>query len=110
PFEDEIARAVVSRVLKQRALSHELRLLRAELASRADDELIGDAPAMKQLRDAIARVAPTSCPILILGEKGTGKDAVARVIHRSSPRREEPFIAFRMDALSETLMESEIFG
>lgn len=73
-------------------------------------EIVGDSESARLLREQIRIVAPTSAPILIFGEKGTGKDSVAHTIHRYSPRSEKPFIAINCAAIPEELMEAEIFG
>jgi DNA-binding NtrC family response regulator len=86
----------------------ELRTLR----SRFDGEtsLVGDSPAMRTLRDAIARVAPIPSSVLILGESGTGKELVARELHRRGPGGKTPLVAVNSGALPEQLVESELFG
>ncbi|MGI9456389.1 MAG: sigma 54-interacting transcriptional regulator, partial [Aeoliella sp.] len=73
-------------------------------------QLIGESPAIEAVRSTIRRIADTDLAILILGENGTGKEVVARSIHYLSRRREQPFIAVNCAALSETLLESELFG
>ncbi len=73
-------------------------------------QLIGESPAVEAVRSTIRRIAATDLAILILGENGTGKEVVARSIHFLSDRREQPFIAVNCAALSETLLESELFG
>jgi DNA-binding NtrC family response regulator len=73
-------------------------------------DLVGMSPAMQQVFSLIRQVAPTSAPVLIRGESGTGKDLIAREIHKYSPRREGPFVAINAAALPETLVESELFG
>lgn len=73
-------------------------------------QLIGASPAIDALRSTIRRIADTDLAILILGENGTGKEVVARSIHYLSRRREQPFIAVNCAALTETLLESELFG
>lgn len=73
-------------------------------------ELVGKSPAIKKLREIIARVAPTSTTILITGESGTGKEVVARQIHEFSPRADKPFVKVSCAAIPETLLESELFG
>src|SRR5664279_104598 len=67
-------------------------------------------PAMKPVVDAIDKVAKTSATVLLLGESGTGKEVAARAIHMQSPRAAKPFMAINCAALSETLLESELFG
>ncbi|TVQ03849.1 MAG: GAF domain-containing protein [Planctomycetaceae bacterium] len=76
----------------------------------ADYSLIGESPAIRVLRDSVARVAPTDLAVLVLGENGTGKEVLARSIHFQSQRRHEPFVAVNCAALVETLLESELFG
>jgi two-component system nitrogen regulation response regulator NtrX len=82
------------------------------LQSRLDDEtsLIGDSPAMRSLRDSIARVAPIPSTVLIYGESGTGKELVARELHRRGPGEKTPLVAVNSAALPEQLVESELFG
>jgi len=72
--------------------------------------IIGDSPATKNMLRLILKVAPTPHTVLILGESGTGKELVAREIHRHSPRKDQPFLAVNCAALTETLLESELFG
>jgi DNA-binding NtrC family response regulator len=100
---DEI-RATVRRALRGR---HEAR---ADLPTGDDDAVVGRSPAMVEVYKAIARVAPTSATVLVLGESGTGKELVARAIHQHGPRRKHRFLAVDCAALSETLLESELFG
>ncbi len=73
-------------------------------------QLIGESPAIEAVRSTIRRIADTDLAILILGENGTGKEVVARSIHNLSRRRDQPFIAVNCAALTETLLESELFG
>jgi two-component system, NtrC family, response regulator HydG len=71
---------------------------------------IAQSAAMRQILDTVARVAPTDANILILGENGTGKDVLAREIHRLSARKDNPFVAADLGALPDSLFESELFG
>ncbi len=73
-------------------------------------QLLGDSPAMQELRDLIDRVARSQAPVHVSGESGTGKELVARLIHESGPRAEGPFIAVNCGAIPGELMESEFFG
>jgi Response regulator containing CheY-like receiver, AAA-type ATPase, and DNA-binding domains len=75
-----------------------------------DGDLLGRSPAMIRLRQLIERVAPTDATVLITGENGTGKEMIARELYRHSPRRNEPYIKVNCAALSENLIESELFG
>jgi DNA-binding NtrC family response regulator len=72
--------------------------------------LVGTSPPMQQIFSLIRQVAPTSAPVLICGENGTGKELVAREIHNCSPRGDGPFVAINAAAFPETLIESELFG
>ncbi len=73
-------------------------------------ELLGTAPPLEAIRSTVGRVAETDLSVLMLGENGTGKDVVARSIHYLSRRRDEPFVAINCAAITETLLESELFG
>lgn len=79
-------------------------------ASGSSGGLLGASPAIESIRTRIAKVAPTELCVLILGENGTGKEVVARAIHAQSPRRHEILLAVNCSAMSETLLESELFG
>jgi two-component system nitrogen regulation response regulator NtrX len=102
-------------VLLAIASALELRLARRErTALRADlglaGELVGESPAIVDLRSLIARVAVTDSRVLITGESGTGKELVAAAIHGGSPRRERPFVRVNCAAIPRDLVESEMFG
>jgi Nif-specific regulatory protein len=91
----------------------QLQVENAHLLERLDvDEagIVGQSPAMRKLTQMIARVAPLDTSVLILGESGTGKELVARALQRRSPRASKPFIAINCAAITETLLESELFG
>jgi two-component system nitrogen regulation response regulator NtrX len=91
----------------EEALVKKNRLL-SELKSQ--NHLLGDSPKMKEVAAFIERAAPTTSVVLVLGESGTGKELVARAIHYNSQRNDAPFIVVNCAALSETLIESELFG
>lgn len=107
-----IATLAVSALDTARQLE-QLQVENAQLLERLDvDEsgLVGKSPAMSKLGQMIARVSPLDTSVLILGESGTGKELVARSLQRQSPRASKPFIAINCAALTETLLESELFG
>jgi DNA-binding NtrC family response regulator len=107
---DEL-RLVVSRVLEQRILQNERLIQRAESeAYFPTSEIVAESQAMKRVLELAARVAPQMSTVLLTGESGTGKEVLARFIHRVSPRNDAPFVALNCAALSETLLESELFG
>lgn len=85
---------------------------RRQIADQAEQgvQLIGESAAITALHSTILRVADTELAVLVLGENGTGKEVVAQMIHYKSRRRQEPFIAVNCAALTETLLESELFG
>ena len=87
---------------------HENRALRQALATR--EEMVGASPAIQQIRQLIAQVAPTDARVLITGESGTGKELVAAAIHRGSRRSREPFVTVNCAAIPRELVESEMFG
>jgi len=116
PWQNEKLLATLSSALKLCRSRAEVETLRSrqELMSADLDspfrDFIGRSPAMQSVYAAIAKVASTDANVLILGENGTGKELVARELHRRSPRAKEVFISVDMGALSETLFESELFG
>src|ERR1700758_2534887 len=111
PFTPEVLRAAIQRACDHTTLVRENGLLKAEVDRlEGPSEIFGDTPAMREVREKITRVAPTSATVLITGETGTGKELVARAIHRRSPRASKPFLAANCAAFTETLLESELFG
>ena len=104
---ERLVQEIENAVSRGRMVS-ELRTLRSRFDG--DTPLIGDSPAMRALRDGIARVAPIPSSVLIIGESGTGKELVARELHRLGPGDKNPLIAVNSAALPEQLVESELFG
>jgi len=110
PFDpDDLAHGVAKALDHRRAREENLRL-RASLEEVQAVELIGQSRAMQGVLESIRTVAPTDTTVLIHGESGTGKELVARAIHNLSPRRFMPMVTIHCGALTETLLESELFG
>lgn len=84
--------------------------LKAQVDRRQFGDLVGSCPAMLEVFDRVRKVAATDVPVLITGETGTGKELIAREVHRRSNRAKGPFVALNCGAIPETLMESELFG
>jgi DNA-binding NtrC family response regulator len=111
PFEEDEILPLVRRALEKRALDREVVYLRSELARQDDfQELVGRAPVMQRLYQLIDSVARTPVTVLVVGESGTGKELVARALHRQGPWRDAPFVPVNVAAISDTLLESELFG
>lgn len=104
-------RVRVAREMERRRLQQENVLLKRALrTSHQFSNIIGTSSPMVTLFQLIETIAPTNSTVLITGESGTGKELIARAIHVNSPRRERPFVAVNCGALSETLLDSELFG
>jgi two-component system response regulator HydG len=109
---------VVAKALERRVLLSQAAYLQEEEERRIRDlkekygieEMIGDSPEIGRVIETAAKVAPTDATVLILGETGTGKELIAKVIHDLSPRKEHPYVAINCGAIPETLLESELFG
>ncbi len=112
PFQMEQMLFTVDKALETTKLRREVRELRRHLEDKyGTDEIIGQHPSMLKLLEMIQQIAQTGVSTVFLrGETGTGKDLVARVLHRSSERAAQPFVNITCTALSETLLESELFG
>ncbi len=111
PFQNDEIKLLVKRALEMSELMEEKNYLNQELSSRLGLEgLVVESDAMRKIYGLIEQVAPAKTTVLIQGESGTGKELVARAIHNKSPRTTRPFIAINCGALSETLLESEMFG
>jgi DNA-binding NtrC family response regulator len=111
PVEPRVFKILLERAIHQRRLLRRTDGLERELRVRGVlGDLVGASPPMQEIFSVIRQVAPTSAPVLICGETGTGKELVAREIHKLSPRGDGPFVAVNTAALPETLIESELFG
>ena len=103
--------AVLTKVAEKRDLKHKNLALQSRVqAAEGPSVLVGDSAAMKGVHRLIATVAPTESTVLILGETGTGKELAARTLYQQSKRKDMPFVPVNCGALSENLVESELFG
>ena len=116
PWQNERLVTTVKNALKMGLSRQEVDRLRAQkqhLSEAMDSPFqvfIGESPAMQQVFETIRKVAPTDANVLVLGENGTGKELVARAIHRESSRNDQVFVTVDLGAVSESLFESELFG
>jgi DNA-binding NtrC family response regulator len=103
--------SLVERALERVHFIEELRVLRKGFSDKYGFEnIVGQSPALLFVLDQVARVAPTDATVLILGETGTGKEVLAKAVHRNSPRRERPFVTINCGAIPSELLQSELFG
>jgi DNA-binding NtrC family response regulator len=109
PIDAKHLEIVLSKALERQALRDQNALLSSELGDRYA-AIVGDSSQMREVLDVARRAAPSGATVLLLGESGTGKEVIARAIHRWSRRAEQPFVVVNCVALSEELLESELFG
>ena len=107
---DEIAHLVKKALAHRRAEQENIRLRETVAEVTSPGDLVGQSSAMRKVLEAIETVAPTDANVLITGESGTGKELVVRAIHAASMRRFHPLVVIHCGALTETLLESELFG
>lgn len=111
PLKGPVLRALLDRALSKARDAQKLAVLQRQLRDAGRlGELVGASKAMQEVMRVIEMAAPSSASVLITGETGSGKEVVARTIHKLSPRAGAPFVAINCSAIPETLMESEIFG
>jgi DNA-binding NtrC family response regulator len=110
PFDAEQLQLLMTRVQSRQKLERQNQYLKREIEAEARHEIVGGSAAIQKVLDAVKRVAASKATVFIRGESGTGKELVARAIHQTSPRRDGPFVRVNCAALSETLLESELFG
>jgi DNA-binding NtrC family response regulator len=101
----------IARSLRQQNLETENVSLRQQLDTKFGlENIVGEAPVMKEIFEIVQQVAPTRATVLLTGESGTGKEVIAKAIHHLSPRAKQPMVSVHCAALSATLLESELFG
>ena len=111
PLDFEVLKISLARALEHAGLKEENATLKSKLNSDYEMEnLIGKSQPMKELIDMMSMVAPSEATVLITGESGTGKELIAKSIHHNSQRKNQPFVVVNCAAITETLLESELFG
>ncbi|HEX8909764.1 MAG TPA: sigma-54 dependent transcriptional regulator, partial [Anaeromyxobacteraceae bacterium] len=111
PFKEDELLLRVSKAVEKRRLLGEVSLLRRDFRARYGlEHIIGRSSALRELLDRVVRVAPSDATVLITGESGTGKELIARALHAASRRSDKPFVPVNCAAITETLLESELFG
>ncbi len=108
PFEQDELKAVILKAVNTRLIN--AKELSAEAGEAHSYRIIGTSPPMAEIQEVIRKVSPTTTAVLITGETGTGKELIARAIHRNSARNDQPFIRINCAAIAENLVESELFG
>jgi two-component system response regulator HydG len=111
PLDFDKLKITIERAMEHTRLREENRLLKESLGKHFDRQnIIGQSPAMINLLETVAQVAPSEATVLITGESGTGKELIAGAIHYNSSRKDGPFVKLNCAAITETLLESELFG
>jgi len=110
PFDAGVLSIVVRRAFRIRELEEENRRLRERTGAMALEGIIGVSDSMRSVCRAVEKVAPSGATVLILGDSGTGKELIARSVHRLSGRAHKPFVPINCAAIPDTLLESELFG
>jgi len=111
PLDVSAVLVFLGKALEKRALVREAATLRERVRERFRLEgMVGESPELAAVYDVVRQAAPTKATVLILGESGTGKELIAQALHELSPRKDRPFVRVNCGALTETLLESELFG
>jgi two-component system NtrC family response regulator/two-component system response regulator HydG len=111
PLDVNAVLVFIEKALEKRKLQAEAAGLRERVRERYKLEgIVGDSPELQAVFDVVKRAAPTKATVLILGESGTGKELIAQAMHEQSPRKDKPFVKVACATLSESLLESELFG
>jgi len=110
PVDMDELRLLLQRCVYLAELEQEYRAMQHQTRAEVFEDMLGASPPMQAVFDFIRKVGPTSAPVLILGGSGTGKEMVARALHRQSAQSSGPFIAINCNSIPENLLESELFG
>jgi len=111
PFKENELLLRVAKAVEKRRLLGEVSLLAGEFRERYGlQHIVGRSPALRELLDRVVRVAPSDATVMVSGESGTGKELIARALHAGSRRSQRPFVPVNCAAITETLLESELFG
>ncbi len=110
PFDIQAVEMVIRRALDSRRDRRELRFLKEQVQASDAGDIIGSSPQIQRVLDLVRQVAPAKTSVLITGETGTGKELIARAIHRLSPRQDRLFVPLNCAAIPAELLESELFG
>lgn len=110
PLDLDHLNLIVKNALKGKIQAEKIRELQSKLNESASDEMIGKSSELNKVRNLIQKAAPAKANVLVTGESGVGKELVARAIHNQSNRKDKPFIVVHLAAMSESLLESELFG
>jgi DNA-binding NtrC family response regulator len=111
PVEISSVLAAVEKAVEQRERRNDLQVLSARMGRKQlFNNIVGDSPELHAVFDVVKRSAPTRATVLVLGESGTGKELIAQAVHEESIRRDKPFVKVNCAALTESLLESELFG
>jgi len=111
PYDADRLLSVLDKAVEKRRMKQEISRLQTLVGAREEpDRIVGDSPAIRDLRERVATLADVDIDVLIVGETGTGKELVAQALHRLSRRAAGPFVAINCGALPETIFESEVFG
>jgi two-component system NtrC family response regulator len=111
PVEISSVLVAVEKAVEKRGLRQDVQLLSDRLRQKQQyTNIVGESPELHSVFDIIKRAAPTRATVLILGESGTGKELIAQAVHEESTRRDKPFVKVNCAALTESLLESELFG
>jgi two-component system, NtrC family, response regulator len=109
PLDSEVLKIIIDRAIRMHALEEENKQLR-EVSARATDGMVYGSEKMAQIAQVLDRVGPMDVSVMLIGETGTGKEVLARALHRLSPRNTQPFVAINCASIPENLLESELFG